>query len=161
LRTPTPPASAKPPTQLAAGFGSLARRTHRAYARALALKLDELGLTIGQFQLLRVLLSRDGLTQRELSDSVEVKKGALTALFNRLESEGYVHRMRDPDDVRKVNVFLTPKSKALRQTLIDLSTFLNRTAKRGIPAEDVRTATVVLNRMIENLRPLIEPQDPD
>jgi DNA-binding MarR family transcriptional regulator len=151
----------KPPVPLAAGFGILVRRAHRAFARALALKLEEHDLTIGQFQLLRVLLSRDGLTQRELSDYVEVKKGALTTLFNGLEAEGYVRRTRNPDDVRKVNVFLTAKSKALRTELIDLSTFLNRTAMRGIPAEDIRTATVVLNRTIENLRPYIDNADPD
>jgi DNA-binding MarR family transcriptional regulator len=108
-------------------------------------------LGIGEFQILRVLHTTDGLTQRELSDRVEVEKGALTRLFYSMEEAGYIERQRDPIDSRKLNVFLTARGEALRAPLLSVTRSVNRSACRGIPKEEVEAMMRVLEQITANL----------
>jgi len=133
------------------GTGNLVRRAHGRLTRALRNALAALGLGIGEFQILRALHTTDGLTQRELSDVVEVEKGALTRLFYSMERAGYIERRRDSIDSRKLNVFLTARGEALRAPLLTVTRSVNRAACRGIPKDDVDTMMRVLDQIITNL----------
>lgn len=134
--------------------GKLVRRAHGRLTRALRNALAAFGLGIGEFQILRALHTTDGLTQSELSELVEVEKGALTRLFYSMEQAGYIERRRDPLDSRKLNVFLTARGEAFRAPLLVVTRSVNRAACRGIPKEDVDTMMRVLERISANLEDL-------
>ena len=131
--------------------GLQVRRTHGRLTRALRNALAALGVGIGEFQILRALHTNDGLTQRELSDIVEVEKGALTRLFYSMERAGYIARRRDATDSRKINVFLTARGEAFRTPLVSTARSVNRAACRGVSREDLDTTMRVLEKITANL----------
>ena len=151
----------RPPSSGVAGtvpaYGRLLRRTHWRFSRAMSNALTERGLVLGQFRLLRVLFVENGLTQRELSDRVEIEQGALTNLFRSMEADGLIERRRDSTDGRKIEVFLTPRSQRLRATLLPLAEDVNRRACSGISRRDLATTIRVLNTMAANLTAVKEP----
>jgi DNA-binding MarR family transcriptional regulator len=133
------------------GYGSVLRRAHRRFARVLGIMLADYDLTIGQFQILRALFIQDAMTQRELSDVVEVEKGALTKLFISLEKQGYVTRRRHVSDARKSIVRLTQRGRMLRAPLQGVAKSIDATASGKIPKTDLETTERTLHALIANI----------
>jgi DNA-binding MarR family transcriptional regulator len=77
--------------------------------------LDALGLTYPQYIAMLVLWEQDGLTVSELGERLYLNSGTLTPLLKRLEQAGWVTRLRDAADERKVRVRLTAAGRKLRQ----------------------------------------------
>lgn len=72
------------------------------------------GLTGAQYNVLNVVAAtRDGLSQRELSDHLVVDRSNVTGLIDRMEREGWVKRTDDPGDRRIYRVVLTPEGRKL------------------------------------------------
>jgi MarR family transcriptional regulator, organic hydroperoxide resistance regulator len=66
--------------------------------------LAELGLTYPQYLAMLVLWERDGLMVSELGDKLYLESGTLTPLLKRLEASGYISRIRDVEDERRVYI---------------------------------------------------------
>jgi DNA-binding MarR family transcriptional regulator len=76
--------------------------------------LDELGLTYPQYLVMLVLWEGDGLMVSELGQRLSLDSGTLTPLLKRLESAGFVSRMRDVADERRVHIHLTAAGRRLK-----------------------------------------------
>src|SRR6188768_3293091 len=76
--------------------------------------LDELGLTYPQYLVMLVLWERDGLMVSELGQRLSLDSGTLTPLLKRLEASGYVRRIRDVKDERRVHISLTAPGRRLK-----------------------------------------------
>jgi DNA-binding MarR family transcriptional regulator len=76
--------------------------------------LDAIGLTYPQYLALLVLWERDGLTVSELGKRLSLDSGTLTPLLKRLEAAGFVSRLRDTADERRVHIQLTPDGRSLK-----------------------------------------------
>ena len=77
--------------------------------------LDELGITYPQYLVLLVLWERDGITVSELGERLSLDSGTLTPLLKRLETAGWVSRLRDTQDERRVLVRLSAAGRELKQ----------------------------------------------
>ena len=76
--------------------------------------LDELGLTYPQYLAMLVLWERDGLMVSELGERLYLDSGTLTPLLKRLEASGFISRVRDEKDERRVNITLTSSGRKLK-----------------------------------------------
>ena len=76
--------------------------------------LDELGLTYPQYLAMLVLWERDGLMVSELGEKLYLDSGTLTPLLKRLESSGYITRIRAIEDERRVYITLTSYGRKLK-----------------------------------------------
>jgi DNA-binding MarR family transcriptional regulator len=76
--------------------------------------LDELGLTYPQYLALLVLWERDGITVSELGERLTLDSGTLTPLLKRLEAAGWITRLRDTADERRVLIRLSAAGRALK-----------------------------------------------
>lgn len=86
-----------------------------AFTRAYRVLLEPLGLTYPQFLVMIVLWENDGMRVKEIGAKLFLDSGTLTPLLKRLESLGFVRRVRDLDDERQVTISLTPSGHALQQ----------------------------------------------
>src|SRR3982750_1632739 len=68
--------------------------------------LEKLGLPYPQYLVLLVLWERDGRSVSELGERLSLDSGTLTPLLKRLEANGYLTRMRDAADERRVRITL-------------------------------------------------------
>jgi DNA-binding MarR family transcriptional regulator len=138
-----------PPSDDSVGY--VVRDVHRAFSRSLQAKIAAHGVSMGQWFFLRALWDEDGLTQRELSQRVGMMEPTTVTALNSMERRGLVERVRNPHDRRKVNIYLTPKGRSLREVLLPCAAEVSDLATRGIEPADLALAIDLLHRMIINL----------
>ena len=129
----------------------LVKDATRALVRALQMRLVEHGVSFGHWTFLRILWEHDGLTQRELSGQAGVMEPTTFAALKAMERLGYVERRQLADNRKNVYVFLTPRGRALKDSLVPLAEEVNRAAVRGIDPAEVAIVRRVLLAVIENL----------
>ena len=76
--------------------------------------LAPLGLTYPQYLVMLVLWEGDGITVSQLGERLTLDSGTLTPLLKRLEALGFVQRLRDAADERRVLLHLTPAGRRLK-----------------------------------------------
>ena len=129
----------------------LVRDAARALVRSLSVRLAEHHVSFGHWSFLRVLWEGDGLTQRELSDRAGVMEPTTFSAIKTMERLGYVTRRQHDGDRKKVYIYLTSKSRLLKERLVLLAEEVNRVAIEGVTMEHVAVTRAVLFAMIENL----------
>jgi DNA-binding MarR family transcriptional regulator len=82
--------------------------------------LDELDLTYTQYIAMVLLWEHQSLTVKELGDQLFLDSGTLTPLLKKLESKGFVTRMRSTRDERNLNVSVTEAGLELRDRALDI-----------------------------------------
>ncbi|MCA3239199.1 MAG: MarR family winged helix-turn-helix transcriptional regulator [Curvibacter sp.] len=91
-----------------------------AMSKAYKPRLDALDLTYPQYVTMLVLWERDGLTVSEIGERLYLDSGTLTPLLKRLEGAGYISRLRDAADERRVLVQLTAAGRKLKARAADI-----------------------------------------
>jgi DNA-binding MarR family transcriptional regulator len=77
------------------------------------------GLSLTQYNVLRMLrgAGTDGLCRNEIRDRLITRMPDVSRLLDRMETAGLIHRDRSTTDRRLVNTTLTPRGRALADTL--------------------------------------------
>src|SRR5262245_54508498 len=132
-------------------LGYQVRATHRAFARLLQRRLAPHGLNNGFWYVLRVLWEKEGLTQRELADEVNLRESSMMLMLKAMEREGLVKRTRDREDRRRIRTFLTAKSKRLKGKMLPNASEINEIAAQGITKRERAVVLTVLRKMKNNL----------
>lgn len=129
----------------------LVRDVARAQMRALQQRLAPCDVSFGHWTFLRVLWTRDGLTQRELSEQAGVMEPTTFIAVRAMEEKGLVERRHMAGNRKNIHVFLTAAGRALEQELVPLAIEVNRISMRGLDADTVKRTRQALLAMIENL----------
>ncbi len=95
--------------------------------------LAELGLTYPQYLAMLVLWERDGLMVSELGDRLYLDSGTLTPLLKRLEVSGYISRIRDVEDERRVYITLTSSGRKLKTRAAKIPSCILSASQCSIP----------------------------
>ena len=82
--------------------------------------LDELDLTYTQYLAMMVLWEKKELTVKELGNCLYLDSGTLTPVLKKLESKGYLKRMRSKEDERNLNVCITQQGELLREKALSV-----------------------------------------
>jgi DNA-binding MarR family transcriptional regulator len=136
---------------LGGSVGYLVRDANRAFQRLLEKRIARHGVSRGQWYFLRVLWAEDGLSQRELSARVGMMEPTTVIALRGMEKAGLVHRKRSATDKRVTKVYLTAKSRRLRDRLLKISHGLNDTSIEGLSAADIARFRRIVIQMTENL----------
>jgi MarR family transcriptional regulator, organic hydroperoxide resistance regulator len=113
--------------------------------------LREHGVRLGQYQLLRALWERDGMTPRELAEHAAVEMPTVTRTVQRMVRDGLVRREAHPSDARSVRIFLAAKGKALETAAVDLRRQITKEALGGISADERTRLVTSLEHVLRNL----------
>lgn len=123
---------------------------HRARAGGL---LSELGLSIGQEQLLMQLAEHGTSTQAQLAKAIGCEPPTITMAVRKLEAAALVVRVQSPADARALEVALTDKGKELLPRLTAAWRQLADEAFEGISKKERPAALALLRTIAGNLRP--------
>ncbi|MGB7040965.1 MAG: MarR family transcriptional regulator [Xanthobacteraceae bacterium] len=133
-------------------LGYQIRYAYRIFVKALA---DELGphrITTGQWSALRVLWQQEGLSQVELAQRMMVEKASLTAVLKAMASEGLITRVRNVEDRRKINIYLTASGRRLKTKILPLIGKINKRATRRLTSAEVHHLHTLLAQVMINLQ---------
>ncbi|HAS74409.1 MAG TPA: MarR family transcriptional regulator, partial [Clostridiales bacterium UBA8960] len=82
--------------------------------------LDPLNLTYTQYITMMVLWENDNINVKTLGEKLYLDSGTLTPLLKKLETQGLVERIRNKDNERSVNITLTERGLALRESALNV-----------------------------------------
>jgi DNA-binding MarR family transcriptional regulator len=126
--------------------------TVRAVRSRIDRSLQDAGLRLGQYQLLRLLWDNDGLTPRELADGLEVEMPTVTRTVQRLLRDGFVRREAHPADARSVRIYLTPRGRELQGRVSPILAAETEHALLGFSAAELEELVEFMNRITHNVR---------
>lgn len=124
--------------------------TSLAMTRLYKPMLEKLQLTYPQYLVMLALWERDGEMVSELGERLSLDSGTLTPLLKRLEANGYLTRMRDAADERRVRITLTAAGRRLKARAADVPACLIAAAQCSVPE------LVSLTQQIQTLRDRIK-----
>jgi len=133
------------------GIGWRLRRAHMAFSRGFRQELAKADVSFGQFVHLEKLWENDGPTQAELSRAVGIETASSTTILDELERRAFVTRVRNPQDRRKINVYLTDAGRALEPVLLERARAVNLQAKTGLNHQQVEQLFALLETVTDAL----------
>jgi MarR family transcriptional regulator, organic hydroperoxide resistance regulator len=131
--------------------GYLVRDTHLLFAKALRTRLQLHQITPGQWYFLRTLWDEEGLSQRELSRRVGTTEPTTVSALRLLARNGMIERVRNPNDRRTINIFLTDKARDMKAELMPVAVEVNDIATGGLSDEEFAQLGHLLQKVRENL----------
>ena len=138
-------------------IGLFVKLAEKSLERAIDTELrQKCGLSGGQWKAVMVLAISDGLNQKELADLIFVEAPTLVPILDRMEKDGFVKRVTDPNDRRTNRVYLTPKSKKLVSPIADCILDFRKTITKDIPEKDLEIARLVLKQISQNADKIME-----
>ncbi len=122
----------------------------RIFGRILK-KYDLGGLTPARGRILFALWQKDAVPIQDLSRRTSLSKSTLTAMLDRLESEGYISRAPSGEDRREVLITLTEKDAALQESYLRVSAEMEKIAYSGFSRTEIDSFEDMLRRVLANL----------
>lgn len=114
--------------------------------------LSKYGLYPGQPQLLFAVRALGTPTQNELAEQLTISKASVGVSVRRLETTGFIKRVRDQKDTRCVRIMLTQKGQEYaRWCEIDFEMFFT-TLLEDFTAEERANVLDMLQRMNKSMR---------
>ena len=113
-------------------------------------------ITPEQFVIIEVLMQRDGLYQRQLSEITMKDRPNITRIINILEKNGYVQRVSDKNKRKVFKIFLTQKARDIFPSLSKAASDYRNTVIEGINKEELDICLSVLNKVLNNLLDKVE-----
>lgn len=113
--------------------------------------LAEYGLNVWSFDVLATLRRQGSpyqLKPTDLYGLLMLSSGAMTNRIDRLEEDGVVVRLRDPDDRRSVIVQLTPKGIELMDTVMPVLFEKEKQFLEQFTTNETQTFTKLLRRFL-------------
>jgi DNA-binding MarR family transcriptional regulator len=135
----------------AESLGYQVNQLARMLAQGLAARIAPYGVVPGQFAQLLALFEQDGLTQRELCDRVRIEQATMANTLQRMQRDGLVRIVPDPDDRRRVRVYLTDQARAIEDDLVAAARELNASATDGLTDAEITQYLELTARLIGNL----------
>jgi DNA-binding MarR family transcriptional regulator len=115
-----------------------------------ALAAAKLRISPSDLRCLDLVQASGGMTAGELASASGLTTGAVTAVIDRLEQAGYLRRVRDEADRRKVNVEVTPRHyEEAGKVWAPLMEDWQRTLAARFTAKELRTITEFLRSATE------------
>jgi DNA-binding MarR family transcriptional regulator len=108
-------------------------------------------VTTEQWQVLNHLWEEDGLSQKKISQKSFKDFGNISRILDVLQRKGYVTRCVDRKDQRYYRIHLTDEGLALQKPMTSIAIGILKSARRGIPEEEIDLLIRLLNRIYDNL----------
>ncbi len=132
--------------------GYLVNHTARLFAKGLQDRIVPLGIVIGQFPILLELWVKDGVTQRELLQKLDLEQATLANTLNRMERDGLIVRKKHPSDSRSQQIWLTSKGASVRQEAYKAANDQNLTALSPLSTEEQNQFLDFMRRIISTAK---------
>lgn len=128
---------------------------HRAFQRVADQLLRDQGFALGQLPVLMALKDGRPRSQAELARLANVEQPSMAQLLNRMERDGLVERLPDPEDGRSRLISLTaacrdrmPKARAVMQAL-------GAESLEGFSDAEVEVLAGLLARLADNVDDMV------
>lgn len=121
-----------------------AARVSRAFERRY---MAETGLSVSEWRVLAHLLNEGEVSVREIEARVDMEKSKVSRAASRLEADGMITKVVNPEDRRLVSLSLTDKGRALMDRLIPMANTFQAELKALLGPDAAQFDTALSNIM--------------
>lgn len=132
--------------------GYLINHMARLFAKGLQERIAPLGLVIGQFPILLELWQKDGVSQRDLLEKIDVEQATLANTLNRMERDGFITRTKHPSDARAHQIWLTTRALKVRDQSYEAAHNQNQRGLRALNNAEQAQFLEFMHRIIGDIR---------
>ena len=119
------------------------------------------GITRAQWAVLAKVGRKEGMSQAELAEEMEMQPITLTRLVDKLCENNWLERRGDANDRRINRLLLLKAGRQLLSKLNGLRSELTATALNGIPVSDAYRLLTQLEEIKENVRNAVQGANED
>lgn len=105
----------------------------------------------GYRRMFSILCAQDGLTQQELATAAKLAPPSVSAALNKMEEQGFVKRVHDTKDRRRVMVYITEKGRQQEAIVRERFFETDKKLMRGISQEERQALNATLRKLLRNL----------
>jgi DNA-binding MarR family transcriptional regulator len=129
-------------------------RTADVVRRRLARVIEQEGITLQQYNVLRILRGARGtpLSALEITERLIEETPGVSRLLDRLLAKGLIRRERSAQDRRRLECFVTDRGLQILSGLEDVVNGADAAAMRGLSARELATLDGLLSRIRETHR---------
>ena len=124
---------------------------HRTGSSFLSKEFSKFNIGSGQYMYLIHLYKNDGLSQEELTEILNIDKGTTAKSIKKLETEGFVMRVKDKNDKRINRVYLTPKALEIKDELLSSINAWENTLTSNLSYAEKEQALTLLKKITYNI----------
>jgi MarR family transcriptional regulator, transcriptional regulator for hemolysin len=134
-------------------IGFIVNKAAKAFVKALDSELREkVGVTVGQWKVMVMLVNQDGLTQKETAERLGLEGPTLIPIIDKMEQDDLVVRKVDPSDRRNNRIYRTEKTNELWNEMVKCAAKVRQVSLKDIPEENINITKNVLENLYQNLR---------
>ena len=115
-------------------------------------ELSEEHFTVPQLEIISCLDRKTGLSLSEIAERLLVSGGNVTGIIDRLERDGYVHRVRDKVDRRIVRALLTEKGFELYKSFLPRYKEVMHRINSGLTVEEKKQLQRLLKKLAHGVQ---------
>jgi MarR family transcriptional regulator, transcriptional regulator for hemolysin len=131
--------------------GHLISLAARGFTRLSEARLKPLGFGVGHLPVLVALRDGQASTQRDLARFAKIEQPPMAQMLARMERDGLIQRMPDPEDGRSSRITLTKVAEARLPDAVAILLQGNHEALRDFTEEETGLLIDLLTRLIANL----------
>ena len=124
---------------------------HRGFQRIADQLLRDQGFALGQLPVLMALKDGRPRSQAELARLAQVEQPSMAQLLNRMERDGLVERLPDPNDRRNKHMKLTQAGYEALAGMFAISDKLRGVLLKDIPNADIVDTDNFLAQLLERI----------
>lgn len=132
-------------------LGFVLNRTALQSKAGFAQKIKDFDITPEQWSLIYRVVEKNGLTQKELSDTTYKDQGNVTRSIDRLEKKEFLKRIPNETDRRVINIYPTHKAIQIVEAIVPISSNFNNELTEGFTHDEQTMLLNLLNRVYTNL----------
>ncbi len=132
-------------------FGFLLMSVGRSHRNLIRRQMHALGLCRGQPPVLFALYNKDGMSNSDLAEFLEITPATLTNKVKRMEKAGLVIRQRDEEDERVSRIYLTEKGRSFMDRLHQSMVEMEAVMLKGFSDSEVQRFTADMHKILENI----------
>lgn len=133
-------------------IGFLTNVQAKKLAEAFNNRLMDKGITRVQWIALYYLDRCESLSQMELAEKLNIKPSSVVRLMDRMERDGLVERVKNPEDRRAYNLIFTDKGREFWDTIKGEGEIMGDIFTKDISPEELNVFINVLEKMVENIK---------
>ncbi|MDA9528497.1 MarR family winged helix-turn-helix transcriptional regulator [Bradyrhizobium sp. CCBAU 25338] len=126
----------------------LIRGVNRLLEQTLEAELKPRGMSAHQYRVLEALTERNGLPMGDLATRLFVDSPTLTKIIDRMVQSAEVYRGPDPNDRRKVLIFLSRRGAAHFEDIDPLISSIQQDILDRLGASDAAALTSLLSELL-------------
>lgn len=132
--------------------GYLTNHMARLFFEELRKRIEYLGIVPGQFPALLALWEREGQTQRDLVEQLDIEQATMANTLNRMERDGLITRTDHPTDKRARVIFLTDKARTIRDDAYAAASTVNEIAMANLSSKEREQFIDFMQRTIQTIQ---------